>query len=168
MLDPLSVPGQRFVRTLQTLLGLIWQDKVPHAETFLKSGIYSVEACILCRLLSRLCHVIHVLGYRFPKMVFFRQIETGCPKIRFYDRLKRSHFIRFLSNRLEVLAVNWKEWRSMRDPGVECFEVKHKETAWREVMCTHMYWCLTGTVQLLSTQDSFLTICRKRFSVELK
>ena len=87
---------ERFhIRCLSEILGLSWQDRVPHVEILRRAGLPSIECTIGKNQLRWVGHVFRMPENRFPRQVLYGQLAEGQrpahgPKKRFKDHLKKN------------------------------------------------------------------------------
>lgn len=120
-------------RCLMRILGLTWEDYVPHVEVLIRAGTSSVESSLLRRLFRWLGHVIRMSDNRLPKMVLFGELDQGTrpvgrPKLRFKDHIKSAmKRCDLLPQHLETLASDRLAWRRSCEDGVAAFETRRTE-----------------------------------------
>lgn len=116
------------IRCLQRILGITWQDRVPHTEILQRTSSISIEATLAQRQLRWVGHVIRMPGDRLPRQVLYGQLlaasrKSGGPKLRYKDQLKQTlKKCNIQPNNLESAAANRPLWRSLCHKGVTCLE----------------------------------------------
>ena len=120
---------ERFhIRCLQRILGLTWQDHVPHREILAKTNCRSIEATITQHQLRWLGHVVRMPQDRLPRRVLYGQLHhgqrlAGGPKKRYKDQLKTS--LRKCNIRpedLEATAADRILWQQHCQDGIRKLE----------------------------------------------
>ena len=81
------------IRSLQSIHGIRWWQKIPHTELFEKAGITPAEHLLLQRQLRWLGHVIRMPDNRLPRRLLYGELtvgqhSVGRPKKRFIDHIK--------------------------------------------------------------------------------
>ena len=84
---------QFHINCLQKILGLSWQDRLPHTHILERTNCTSIEALITQRQLRWVGHVIRMPDDRLPKQILYGQLKDGRrrpggPKKRFKDQVK--------------------------------------------------------------------------------
>ena len=116
------------VRCLQKILGITWEDRVPHTEVLERAGSCSVESILIQHQLRWLGHVIRMPGHRLPRKTLYGQLHlgqrsAGGQKKRFKDQMKTTlKRCRINPSSLEELASCRDLWRSHSTQGVEYME----------------------------------------------
>lgn len=116
------------IQCLKKILGLNWQDRVPHTEILTRAGLPSVECLLLRGQLRWVGHVLRMPVVRYPRRVLYGQLSVGrrnrgSPKKRYKDHIKKT-----LKNfnidpyHLESSASDRALWRSACHDGAEHFE----------------------------------------------
>ena len=120
---------ERFhIRCLSEILGLSWQDRVPHVEILRRAGLPSIECAGAKNQLKWVGHVCRMPDSRYPKQVLYGQIAEGQrpahgPKKRFKDHLKKTmKSFEILPNSLESEAKDRAGWRAACTAGATHFE----------------------------------------------
>lgn len=124
------------IKRLQVILGLTWEDRVPHTEILQRAGCTSIECILQQRQLRWVGHVIRMPDSRLPKQVLYGELveghrPVGGPKKRFRDHIKQS-LTKFdiPPPQLEELAADRIAWRSRIKTGAALFEARRNE--WME------------------------------------
>jgi len=81
------------IRSLQSILGIRWWQKIPHTELFEQAGITPAEHLLLQRQLRWLGHVIRMPDNRLLRRLLYGELAVGLrsvcrPKKRFIDHIK--------------------------------------------------------------------------------
>ena len=81
------------IRSLQSILGIRWWQKIPHTKFFVKAGITPTEHLLLQRQLRWQGHVIRMPDNRMPRWLLYGELtlgqrSVGRPKKRFIDHIK--------------------------------------------------------------------------------
>ena len=115
------------IRSLQSILGIRWWQKIPHTELFEKAGITPAEHLLLQRQLRWLRHVIRMPDNRLPRRLLYGKLtagqrSVGRPKKRFIDHIK-ANLLKCNSkpSDLEVLASDRDIWRTVCDIHLRSF-----------------------------------------------
>lgn len=105
------------IRCLQKILGLSWEDRVPHTDILKHTGSICMEAAVAKKHLRWIGHTIRMPDHRLPRQVLYGQLRgakraTGGQKRRFKDYtrdlLKRAHIN---TTQLETLALDRSAWK---------------------------------------------------------
>ena len=116
------------IRSLQSILGITWKDKMPHVTILQRTNSTSIEAMIMTRQLSWTGHVIRMPDDRLPKQLLYGELadgqrSVGGQKKRYKDNLKATlKKCNIPPNTLEEVASNRRDWRSATHRGVQLFE----------------------------------------------
>jgi exonuclease III len=99
------------LRSLRSILGISWQDKVTNNEILSHSGLPSMTTLLRQRRLRWLGHVRRMDDGRIPKDVLYGELETGKrptgrPLLRYTDVVKRD---------LKALHINCDTWEKLAD-----------------------------------------------------
>ncbi|XP_061574023.1 uncharacterized protein LOC133440720 [Cololabis saira] len=81
------------IRCLQKILGLSWEDKVPHSEILKSTNSSCMEAAVAKRHLRWIGHTIRLPEHRLPRQVLYGQLQdakraAGGQKKRYKDYTK--------------------------------------------------------------------------------
>jgi len=115
------------IRSLQSILGIRWWQKIPHTELFEKAGITATEHLLLQKQLRWLGHVIRMPDNRLPRRLLYGELTVvqravGRPKKRFIDHIKANLFkCNIKPSDLEALASDRDIWRTVYDTGLRSF-----------------------------------------------
>lgn len=115
---------------IKNILGITWQDRVPHTDMLERAGIPSVECILLSRQLRWLGHVLRMPATRLPKCTLYGQLARGRrtrggPKKRFKDQAKKTlKNFDINPDNLEVEAADRDGWRSVCCQGATHFETE--------------------------------------------
>ncbi|XP_068216309.1 uncharacterized protein [Palaemon carinicauda] len=63
---------------LQRILGLTWQEKVPHSKILHCSNLLSIESTLAEKQLSWIGHVICMPEHRLPRQILYSQLSEAC------------------------------------------------------------------------------------------
>lgn len=112
------------INCLQKILGVSWQDRIPHVQILERTGCTSMEAMITKRQLRWLGHVIRMSEDRLPRQVLYEgPRRPGGPKRRYKDQIKTSlKKCNIRPEHLETLATERATWRSKISKGVMILE----------------------------------------------
>ena len=106
------------IRCLQRILGLSWEDRVPHTEILNKTESTCMEAAVAKKHLRWIGHTIRMPDHRLPRQVLYGQLHdakraAGGQKRRYKDYskdlLKRTAMN---PTQLETLAHDRSAWRA--------------------------------------------------------
>ena len=112
------------IRCLQRILGLTWQDRVPHVDILQRTESISIEATLAQRQLRWVGHTIRMPGCRLPRQVLYGQLlsasrKPGGQKLRYKDQLKGTlKRCNIKPIDLESAATDRSHWRSVCHNGV--------------------------------------------------
>lgn len=121
------------IRCLQRILGITWQDRVPHTDILHRTDSISIEAALTQRQLRWVGHVIRMPGCRLPRQVLYGQIlsanrKPGGPKLRYKDQLKQTlKRCNIQPSDLESAAADRPLWRSLCHEGVSQLEERRTQ-----------------------------------------
>ena len=125
---------ERFhINCLQKILGLSWQDRLPHTHILERANCTSIEALITQRQLRWVGHVIRMPDDRLPKQILYGQLKDGRrrpggPKKRFKNQvkslLKKCHIP---PANLETIANDRTAWKEAVGRGVAVMEQDRTE-----------------------------------------
>ena len=78
------------IRCLQKILGLSWEDRIPHTDILSNTGSICMEAALAKKHLRWLGHTIRMPEHRLPCQVLYSQLmgakrSAGGQKRRFKD-----------------------------------------------------------------------------------
>ena len=110
-----------YIRSLQSILGIRWWQKVPHVELFEKAEIIPVGHLLFQRQLRWLGHVIRMPDNRLPRRLLYGELtvgqrSAGRPRKRFVDHIKANLLeCNIKPNDLEALASDRDVWRTVCD-----------------------------------------------------
>lgn len=116
------------IRCLQNILGITWQDRIPHTTIFERTNSISIEATIAKHHLRWVGHVIRMPENRLPRRIMYSQLhegrrKAGGPKLRYKDQLKKTlKRCDIEPKSLEQLANNREDWRRHIHIGVGVLE----------------------------------------------
>ena len=121
------------LRCLKRILGICWQQKVPHVEVLRRAGLCSIQATLAERRLKWLGHVHRMADSRLPKQVLYGELVQG--KRKRGGQMKR--FKAQVKLDLEVFGISpasWTQlaedrskWRTSVKKGVKLLEAAHAE-----------------------------------------
>jgi len=112
------------IKCLQSILGVRWWHKVPHAEIRRKAYSECIESWIMQRQLRWLGQVIRMPSYRLPRRLLYsalqqRQRSAGGQKKRFSIHIKNIlKKCGIPPKQLEVLASDRNTWHTMCNQGL--------------------------------------------------
>lgn len=116
------------IRCLQKILGITWQDRVPHVAILERTSSTSIEATIAKHQLRWLGHVIRMPQERLPRRVLYGQLHDGRrapggPKLRYKDKIKKTLKKCMIEpSNMEELASHRENWRRLIRQGVNHLE----------------------------------------------
>ena len=123
------------MRCLKRILGIKWQDRIPHSNILARAGISSVFSLLSQRRLRWLGHVRRMEDYRIPKAILYGQLATGTrrvgrPMLRYKDACMRDMKACNISNdKWEELALDRDSWRQTVKDGIREADVKRVQQA---------------------------------------
>ena len=123
------------IRCLQKILGITWQDRIPHVDILQATSSTSIEAMIMKRQLRWVGHVIRMPENRLPRQLLYGELlegtrSVGGQKKRYKDQLKATlKACNIPPDQLETLASNRSLWRSTTKQAVEFFEDSRTTTS---------------------------------------
>jgi len=109
------------IRSLQSILGIRWWQKIPHPELFEKAGLTPAEHLLHQRQLRWLGHVIRMPDNRLPRQLLYGELtvgqrSVGRPQKRFTNHIKANLLkCNIKPSDLEALASNRDIWRTVCD-----------------------------------------------------
>jgi len=115
------------IRSLQSILGIRWWQKIPHTELFEKAGITPAEHLLLQRQLRWLGHVIRMPDNWLPRRLLYGELtvgqrSVGRPKKCFINHIKANLLkCNIKPSDLEALASDRDIWRTVCDTGLMSF-----------------------------------------------
>jgi len=104
------------IRSLQSIPGIRWWQKISHTELFDKAGITPAEHLLLIKQLRWLGHVIRMPDNQLPRRLLYGQLtvgqhSVGRPKKHFIDHIIANLLKCNIKPRdLEVLASDRDIW----------------------------------------------------------
>ena len=119
---------QFHIRCLQRILGITWQDRVPHSEILSKTHCRSIEATITQHQLRWLGHVVRMPTSQLPRRVLYGQLHhgrrsAGGQKKRYKDQIKTAlKKCRIRPDALEDAAADRTSWRQQCREGTRLME----------------------------------------------
>ena len=125
---------ERFhIRCIREMLGLGWQDRVPHVEMLARVNLTSIECMVARNQLRWIGHVYRMPPERYPRRVLYGQLSEGTrpahgPKKRYKDHLKKTmKSFNMLPGNLEIGADDRDGWRALVHRGSAYFEEKRTD-----------------------------------------
>ena len=116
------------IRSLQSILGVTWKEKIPHTTILARTQSTSIEAMLITKQLRWVGHVIRMPEDRLPKRLLYGELEigqrsVGGQKKRYKDSLKENlKACNIVPDQLENIATDRALWRSTVNEGVSYFE----------------------------------------------
>ena len=116
------------IRCLQRILGLTWQDKVPHSEILHRTNLLSIESTLAEKQLRWIGHVIRMPEHRLPRQILYSQLpearrNPGGQKKRYKDNIKATlKKCNIQPEQLEMNASDRPLWCSLCKAGVNQLE----------------------------------------------
>ena len=116
------------IKSLQKILRLTWQDKVPHTEILSRAGTVTIETMLAQKQLRWTGHVIRMGEDRLPHQILYGQLTTGQrnqggPMKRYKDQIKTTlKRCRIEPSTLEASARDRQVWRSKCKQGLTHLE----------------------------------------------
>ena len=146
------------MRCLKRILGITWQDKIPHSTILIRAKISSIFSLLSQRRLRWLGHVYRMDDERIPKKVLYSQLATGSrrlgrPVLRYKDVCKRD--IKSCDIDLESwerTVTNRSKWREVVRRGTESAEKKRDAIAAKKRALRHRI----GATSTSASQNSGL------------
>ena len=125
---------ERFhMRSLRSILGARWQDRVTNLEILHKAESQSIEAIILKAQLRWTGHVIRMEDSRLPKQLFYGELslgrrKRGRPRKRYKDSVKDNiTHAGIPPNELEQCAQDRTVWHTLMHKALVSFEEQREE-----------------------------------------
>ena len=121
------------MQCIKKILGLTWQDRVPHTDMLKHAGLPSIESLLLGRQLKWLGHVFRMPTTRLPKKVLYGQLSEGrrtCggQKKRFKDQAMTTlRNFKIDPDSFENAAADRVGWRSACHQGAAHFEAERTQ-----------------------------------------
>lgn len=112
----------------QRILGITWQNLVPHTKIFRNAGCISIKATTILHQLRWLGHVRRVSHHCLPRQVLYEQLHhgkctAGGQKKHCKDQLKAVlKKCNIKRSDLELLAAECNTWRKMCADGSQVLE----------------------------------------------
>ena len=135
------------MRSLQRILNITWQGKVPNNTVLERAGCTSMFTLLKQRRMHWLGHVVRMDDGRIPKDLLYRELEqgkrpTGRPQLRFKDVCKRDlKALNIDQNNWEATALRRSAWRQTVQKGLFNFEEtlteQHREWRMRRKAAAH-------------------------------
>ena len=126
---------ERFhMRSLRSILGIRWQDKVTNLEVLDRARLTSIEAMILKTQLRWTGHVIRMEPDRIPRQLLYGELsigkrKQGRPMKRFKDNVKANLAHAGLPpKQLETSAKDRVGWRMLTKDALSSFEKKRRSS----------------------------------------
>ncbi|KAL6482392.1 hypothetical protein MHYP_G00104720 [Metynnis hypsauchen] len=122
------------IRSLRSILGIRWQDRVTNLEVLDRAESTSIEALILKAQLRWTGHVIRMEPYRIPRQLLYGELSTGKrkqgrPQKRFKDCVKANiTYAGIAPKLLEESAQNRDGWRVLTKEAHKSFEEKRRSS----------------------------------------
>ena len=116
------------IRCLQRILGLTWQDKVPHSQILQRAETTSIEAMLAKKQLRWVGHVFRMPEHRLPRQVMYGQLpearrNPGGQKKRYKDQIKTTmKKCNIVPKDLETNASDRNQWRAICSEGTSHLE----------------------------------------------
>ena len=116
------------IRCLQRILGLKWQDKVPHSQILQRAETTSIESMLAKKQLRWIGHVYRMPEHRLPRQVLYSQLpearrNPGGQKKRYKDHIKRTmEKCNIVPKDLETNASDRRQWRTLCSEGCSHLE----------------------------------------------
>jgi hypothetical protein len=151
------------IRCLQRIMGITWEDKIPHTQILKSAGSSSVESFIIRRTLRWTGHVIRMQPNRLPRMVMYGELQDGrrplgAPKKRWKDHLKRSlQACDITPANIEAEAFDRPNWRRIVSDGVRHFEAERNRMKEEHRLARHQRRLLPS----VSSGSYPCGVCRK-------
>ena len=116
------------IRSLQSMLGISWKDKVPHVEILRRTNCTSIETYWKRNQLRWLGHVGRMSDTRIPKQLMYGELTIGSRSrggqmLRYKDSAKKNMKDCHMDPlRLEDLISDRPTWRAKIKTGLQKFE----------------------------------------------
>ena len=117
------------IRCLQRILGLRWQDKVPHSDILQRARTTSIEAMLARKQLRWVGHVFRMPEHRLPRQTLYGQLNEarrnpGGQKKRYKDQIRTTmKKCNIIPKELETNASDRKQWRALCKEGCSQLEI---------------------------------------------
>ena len=118
------------IRCLQIILGISYQDRVPHSAILKRAESVSIECLLKRSQLRWVGHVVRMPNNRLPKQLLYGELATGSRTtggqlLRFKDNVKKTlKACNIDSSRLEESTMDRDGWRSLVKTSLMAFEDK--------------------------------------------
>lgn len=112
------------MRCLKRILGISWQDRIPHRDILERAKVPSIYSLLSQRRLRWLGHVRRMEDGRLPKDILYGQLtqgtrRTGRPQLRFKDVCKRDMMAcSITTTNWEIQAMDRDTWRHTVHTGI--------------------------------------------------
>ncbi|XP_061737900.1 uncharacterized protein LOC133539760 [Nerophis ophidion] len=112
------------IRCLQRILGLTWEDRVPHVDIFDRTQTPSIQVFLAQRHLRWVGHVIRMPAQRLLRQILYGQLQEGCRSPGGQRKRYKDHIKTLLKrcaiqpSALEVLAADRHIWRDCSHAGI--------------------------------------------------
>ena len=121
------------MRSLRSIMGIKWQDRVINLEVLDRASLTSIETMVLKAQLRWTGHVIRMEPFRLPRQLLYGELRQGQrprgrPKKRFKDCIKNNlKHSGTPPTELENLAQDRSAWRSLTKQAQEIFETNRRD-----------------------------------------
>ena len=116
------------IRSLQKMLNLTWQDRVPHSEIIRRASTTTIETMLATKQLRWTGHIYRMSEDRLPRQLLYGQLSTGQrnqggPMKRYKDQMKATlKKCGIDPSTMEDMAENRVDWRSACKEGLSRLE----------------------------------------------
>lgn len=147
-------------RSLRTIMGIRWQDKVTNQEILDRAKMSSIESLLIKSQLRWTGHVIRMEDHRMPKQLLFGALKEGSrqqgrPKLRYKDTLKSSlKWCEIKPQELGKAASDRSRWRYLTNKATKAFEADRKLRLAAAREKRH-----STTTPTVRSQDHCCTVC---------
>ena len=125
-------------RSLLSILGIRWQDRVTNTQVFERTNCISIEAMLLKSCLRWTGHVVRMEDHRIPKQLLFGELEQGQrrqgrPCKRFKDTVKAGlKWCGIPPTELVATALDRQRWRTLSQSASSALEKERCHQAVRQ------------------------------------
>jgi hypothetical protein len=124
---------QFHTRSLRSILGIRWQDRVTNQEVLDRAGLTSIESLLLKAQLRWSGHVARMDDNRIPRQMMYSELKEGSrkqgrPRLRYKDTLKNNlKWCNIQTREFEKAAADRASWRSITFKATVSFEEDRRQ-----------------------------------------
>ena len=115
-------------RTLRSILGIKWQDRITNLEVLDRANSTSIESMLIKAQLRWVGHIIRMEEFRMPRRLMYGELQLskrnqGRPKLRYKDTVKANlQWCYIKPKELEERAVDRAKWRALTHKAAANYE----------------------------------------------